>query len=140
MSLPNTLNTNEIKNAAGTEVEFQRLSTIGRTTEFAVIGESPSSPTRLKIAHQEIGVGHTKRRRSVVSFELSGPGGLNSDLTMTHKVQVTADVPIGNISGTGTLQAALAYLMSFLATTGVGTTVLFDGTGNGAKALIEGSL
>jgi hypothetical protein len=34
----------------------------------------------------------------------------------------------------------IAELQSFLSTTGAGTTVLFDGTGNGAVALLTGGL
>jgi hypothetical protein len=34
----------------------------------------------------------------------------------------------------------MAELMSFCATTGAATTVLFDGTGNGAATLLNGGL
>lgn len=67
--LSNTLNTNEIKNAAGTEQEFQRLSQADRETVFGLITESPALPHRLSIKHQESGSGLTKRRRSVVRFD-----------------------------------------------------------------------
>lgn len=45
--LSNTLVTNEVKNAAGTEVEFQRISTGTRSTEFAATSETPAAPNRL---------------------------------------------------------------------------------------------
>lgn len=55
--LSNTLNTNEVKDAAGTEVEFSRISTNGRSTEYAKVGEVPNAPYRLKVSHQETGSG-----------------------------------------------------------------------------------
>jgi len=66
--LSNTLVTNEIKDAAATEVEFQRLEQDGRATEFSKVGETPNAPYRLKVSHQEVGTGLDLRRRSRVGF------------------------------------------------------------------------
>jgi hypothetical protein len=41
---------------------------------------------------------------------------------------------------TAELANVIAELLSFVATTGAATTVLFDGTGNGAQSLIQGTL
>lgn len=138
--LSNTLNTNEIKNSAAAEVEFSRLSTNGRQTEFAQIGESPSAQHRLKISHLEAGVGLKKRRRSVVRFDKTVASTVDATTLCTCSAYVVLDTPIGALNAMTEPGHVLAELMSFLATTGAGTTVLFDGTGNGAKALLEGSL
>jgi hypothetical protein len=138
--LSNTLNTNEVKDNAGTEVEFTRLSTDGRTTEFAVIGEVPAYPKRLTIAHTESGAGVDKRRRSKVRFDISTVGSIDTSKTIQTSAYIVLDAPVGNISTDTQLRIALAYLMSFCASLGASTTILYDGTGNGAAALISGGL
>lgn len=138
--LNNTLNTNEIKNSAGTEVEFQRLSTSDRSTEYAQITESPAQPHRLKVSHQESGSGLTKRRRSVIRFDKVVPSTVDTTKTCTVSAYAVLDAPIGALGTTAEFANVIAELMSFCATTGAATTVLFDGTGNGATALIQGGL
>lgn len=135
--LSNTLNTNEVKNSAGTEVEFTRLSQEGRSTVFAQIAETPNTPHRLKISHQESGTGINLRRRSVVRIDKTTAGvtGLASD-----SFYIVGDIAVGNHANYDEPKNILAELLSFCATTGAGTTVLFDGSGNGATALLSGSL
>jgi len=53
---------------------------------------------------------------------------------------VVVDLPVGAMSANTESKHVLANLLSFCATTGAATTVLFDCTGNGAAALIDGSL
>lgn len=136
--LANTLNTNEIKNSAGTEQEFSRLSTSERQTEFAVISEAPNAPHRLKVSHLESGSGLTKRRRSLVRFDKT-IAGANTDPVVVSAYAVL-DIPIGNISSSTEPKNVLANLMSFLASLGASTTILYDCTGNGADVLINGGL
>lgn len=136
--LPTNLNTNEVKNAAGVEVEFTRLSTLDRSVTFAKVSEAPNQPYRLKVSHQESGVNSSKRRRSLVRFDIPVVG-------VDGKIENVAayavlDIPIGNIADLNVPTLAAAHLVSFLSTTGAGTTVLFDGTGYGAAAAINGSL
>jgi hypothetical protein len=138
--LTNTLSTNEIKNAAGTEQEFGRISSSERQTVFSLLTESPSAPHRLSIAHTEIGSGLTKRRRSVVRFDKTVISTVDSVTPVVVTAYAVLDAPVGALVASTELANVLANLMSFLATTGGGTTVLFDGTGNGATALIAGSL
>jgi len=137
--LSNTLNTNEIKNAAGAEREFTRLSTVGRSTEFGLITEAPAYPHRLKISHQETGSGTSLRRRSIVRFERTAGGLVDPTKTEKTSCYLVLDYPIGNITAVEAGEV-LANLLSFVATTGAATTVLFDGTGNGAVALLSGGL
>jgi hypothetical protein len=138
--LSNTLNTNEIKNSAGTEVEFSRLSTNERSTTYSQIGESPSAPHRLTIAHQETGTGMKKRRRSLVRFDKTVVSGVDSVTPITVSAYAVLDFPIGASTSSAEAANVVAELMSFLASLGASTTILYDGTGNGAASLLAGSL
>jgi len=67
--LPTHLTTNEVKNAAGTEVEFLRFDAAGRTVEFQQSAETPNLEHRLKTSHQESGSGVNERRRSMARVD-----------------------------------------------------------------------
>jgi hypothetical protein len=138
--LANTLNTNEIKNSAGTEVEFSRLSTSDRQTVFAQITETPSAPHRLSISHQESGSGLTKRRRSVVRFDKTVISSVDSVTPVTVSAYAVLDAPVGALTTATEMAHVLAELMSFMASLGASTTILYDGTGNGAATLLNGGL
>ena len=138
--LSNTLNTNEIKNAAGTEVEFSRLSTSARSTEFAQIGETPALPHRLTISHQEAGSGITKRRRSLVRFDKTVISTVDLVTPVTVSAYAVFDFPVGAMAAITEGTNVVAELMSFMASLGASTTILYDGTGNGANALLTGGL
>jgi len=138
--LVNTLNTNEIKNALGTEVEFDRLSIGARTTEYKSIVETPALPNRLIISHQETSTGVNRRRRSVVRFDKTVAGEVDMLTTMKGSAYVVLDIPIGLSTTTGLPKDLLAQLMSFVASLGASTTILYDGSGNGATALITGGI
>jgi hypothetical protein len=138
--LANTLNTNEIKNSAGTEVEFSRLSSSDRSTLFAQITETPSLPHRLTISHQEVGSGIKKRRRSVVRFDKTVMSGVDTTLPVTVSGYCVLDSPVGALTANTEPTHVLAELMSFMASLGASTTILYDGTGNGATTLLSGGL
>jgi len=138
--LSNSLNTNEIKNSAGTEVEFSRLSTSDRSTVFAQVAETPSQPHRLSISHQEVGSGMKKRRRSLVRFDKTVISGVDSATPITVSAYAVLDHPVGASTSNAEAANVLAELMSFLASLGASTTILYDGTGNGAAALLNGGL
>lgn len=138
--LTNTLNTNEIKNAAGTEVEFTRLSIGDRKTEFAMISETPALPNRLTIAHAESGSGISRRRRSVIRIDRTTAGEVDTTVNVKSSFYIVGDLPIGNLTASTAPKAALAQLMSFLASLGATTTILYDCTGNGADCLINGGI
>lgn len=138
--LSNTLNTNEVKNAAGTEVEFQSISQSERSRVFAQVSETPSLTHRLSISHQESGKLIGKRRRSLVRIDKTVISGVDSVTPITVSAYVVLDLPVGAMSAITEGTNVLAELQSFLSTTGAGTTVLFDGTGNGAQALLTGGL
>jgi hypothetical protein len=138
--LSNTLNTNEIKNSAGTEVEFSRLATGERSTVFAQITESPSLPHRLSVSHQESGVGIRKRRRSLVRFDKTIISTVDSVTPVTISAYAVLDAPVGALAASTELGNVLAELMSFMASLGASTTILYDCTGNGAATLLSGGL
>lgn len=138
--LSNTLNTNEIKNAAGTEQEFGRISSGERQTEFALLAETPYAPHRLTVKHVEVGSGITKRRRSLVRFDKTVISTVDSVTPVVISAYVVLDTPVGALVANTEPTNVLANLQSFLSTTGAATTVLFDGTGNGATALLTGGL
>lgn len=138
--LNNSLNTNEIKNSAGTEVEFSRLSVSERSTLYSQISETPSLPHRMTISHLEVGSGIKKRRRSVLRFDKTVISGVDSVTPITHSAYAVIDYAIGGASTAAEMTHVLAELMSFLASLGASTTILYDGTGNGATALLAGGL
>jgi len=140
MPIPTNLTTNEVKDSVGTEVEFNQLSVSGRSRAFLKVNETPGLPHRLTISHQESGSGTSKRRRSVVRVDLSVTGSY--DATKIEKVSfyIVGDIPIGNMSAVTNAQVALANLLSFCASQGASTTILYDCSGYGAGALISGSL
>lgn len=138
--LANSLVTNEIKNAAGTEVEFSRISQGERVTEFAQVGESPSYPHRMSVKHSETGTGTALRRRSLVRFDKAVAGQIDSTKPVTISAYAVVDLPIGNLSAYTEANNVVAELMSFCASLGASTTILYDCTGNGATTLVAGTL
>lgn len=138
--LSNTLVTNEIKNAAGTEVEFSRISIGDRKTEFAMVSETPALPNRLVISHVESGSGINRRRRSVVRFDKTTAGEVDTTQNVKSTAYLVLDAPIGNLTTSTALANVVAQLTSFVASLGASTTILYDGTGNGAVALISGGI
>jgi len=138
--LTNTLNTNEVKNASGTEVEFTRLSVGDRKTEFSQIGETPALPNRLAISHAESGTGITRRRRSVIRFDRTTAGELDTTVNVKSSAYLVLDSPIGNLTASTAAKAVLAQLVSFVASLGASTTILYDCTGNGADCLVNGGI
>lgn len=136
--LPTNLTTNEVKDSAGTEVEFLRIGTLDRSITFAQSGETPNAPHRLKISHLETGTGINLRRRSVVRVDKTVTG-----VSLTPRVvsaYLVLDTPVGDLSTQTEPTKAIAEIMSFCASLGASTTILYDGTGNGAAALIAGTL
>jgi len=140
MSLATSLNTNEIKNSAGTEVEFQRLSSKDRQVLYAQITEQYALPHRMTVSHQESGSGLKKRRRSVVRFDKTVMSTVDTTLPVTISAYTVLDTPVGALLATTEPAHVLAELMSFCASLGASTTILYDCTGNGAAALISGGL
>lgn len=138
--LPTTLNTNEVKNSAGAEQEFGRLSTSSRQLVFGLLAEVPSRPHRITVSHLETGAGINARRRSLVRVDKTIVGQVDNTATAKISAYAVVDVPVGQLTAVAEVSDTVANLVSFLASRGASTTILYDGTGCGAEALINGSL
>jgi len=138
MALPLNLTTNEVKVSAGTELEFIRRSSGDSVVVFQRSGEQPNLPHRITVKHSEVGSGTTKRRRSLLRIDLTVAGSDDSPVSIAAYAVI--DIPIGNLGNYNEPTNAMANLMSLLASQGASTTILYDGTGYGAAALINGSL
>lgn len=137
MAFPTNLVTNEVKDSTGTEVEYLRYSSPGSELVFAKSGEAPNLEDRLTVAHAEISAGVARRRRSKVGFSVDITG--NSGVIRTINVYQVADIPVGDISDLTVVTAVVAKLMSVIASKGASTTILYDCSGYGAEALVNGS-
>jgi len=135
-----TLNTNEVKDRSAAEVEFQSLDKQARSHEYALITEAPSLPHRLKISHLESGKGTKRRRRSVIRVDKTTISPVDSVTPIVHSAYVVLDLPVGGMSTTDEAKNVLAELTSFISTLGGTATLLYDGSGTGAAALITGGL
>jgi hypothetical protein len=136
--LATTLNTNEVKQRAGTEVEFQHLAQNDRSTEFGQITETPVGKHRLKVSHQEIGTGVEMRRRSasIITKKVAGVSGTYREI----KATVNLDIPVGDLATYDDVKDVLAEVGSFCFTAAGSTTFQYDGSGTGAAALLSGGL
>jgi hypothetical protein len=136
--LPTNLSTNEVKDAAGAELEFVRWAALDRKLVFASSGETEALPHRLTVNHQETGTGTDKVRRSVVRVDKSftGPSGKQRKVS----AYVVGVVPIGDQTDDTETEMVLANLISFVASKGASTTILYDTSGYGAECLRSGSL
>jgi len=134
-----TLNTNEVMNASGTEVEFQSRGITGNRHEFAKIGESPALPQRFKVEHLETGAGIRRVRQSVIRFDYSSKSDVDNATTVVDSAQLKLTHAVGAHLTDAEAKAVLAGLGSFAFTLGT-STFKYDGTGTGAAALLSGGL
>jgi len=141
MSLPTNLTTNEVKDAAGTEIEFLRFDAgQPRKLIYAKSGETPAYEHRLEIAHLESGTGLRRRRRSKVAVRIGHLSSVDSLTPVFTLGYIILDSPVGAITDLTVPAKCIANIMSFTASLGASTTILYDGTGYGAAALINGTL
>jgi hypothetical protein len=140
---PANLTTNEVKNAAGTEVEFLRLGALPgseRSMVFAKSGEVPAQQHRISVSHQESGSGLTARRRSVVRIDQTIAGQVDTTKLVKNSFYLVGDLAIGQLTALTVPTDLLANLVSLIASQGATTTILYDGTGYGASSILNGSL
>jgi len=137
--LTDPLVTNQVKNAAGTEVEFQGIDSVGRRKVFAKVGEVPSLQHRLTVSHQESGSGFKLRRRSMIRVDITSISTVDSVTPVTSSAVLYIDAPVGAILAMTEPANALAEVGSLVHTL-ASNTHLYDGTGNGAVALLGGTL
>jgi hypothetical protein len=58
----------------------------------------------------------------------------------TVSAYVVLDAPVGDLADADDIEDVIAELLSFCASTGADTTIKYDCSGNGAAALVAGSL
>lgn len=138
--LPAHLVTNEVKNAAGVEIEFNRTRNSDTGVGFSVKVPNPQLPHKVDFDHQIVGEGTSQRRRSRQRVEYTVPGCTDATKKAVCVCNITLDVPIGNIENFDAAKMALANSIALLASTGADTVVKFDCTGVGADCLINGTL
>lgn len=134
-----SLNANEVKNSAGTEIEFSHIEYgKGRSRLFAQIAETPNLQHRINLGHTEIGKAEDMRRRSTigVSKEIIGVSGKKRKCYY----YIVGDIPVGDMSSMTEPTNVLAELGSLVFLKGGTTTFNFDGTGTGATVLLNGEL
>jgi hypothetical protein len=140
MSLETNLTDSEVLDSSSAELEFNHVRTEGAKRFLTVAGGNPSLPYDLTFGHQVIGAGINKRRRSMVRFDRSLIGEVDSDVVVVGSMYTVADIPIGNLDSYTEMISLLANLASILATAKGGATLAIDGTSPGADVLINGVL
>jgi len=135
--LPTNLNTGEVRNGAGAEVEFVRFLQKDRELAFQQSGELPHLPHRLSIKHAETGTGASRRRRSVIRIDKGSLSAVDTVTPVVTSTYVVLDAPVGHLTTDAEIITVLAELNSFVAT--LGAAILLDGTGNGTVVLRNGS-
>jgi hypothetical protein len=140
MALPTNLTTNEVKNASGTEVEFLHFDAPPRGKIYHNAAVAPSEPQRIRFSHEESGISLKNKRRSLMETSIGVTG--NDALGTPGKIVIrtVAEIPLGLLADFNDVAKAMAYHVSLLASQGASTTILYDGTGYGAAALINGTL
>lgn len=136
--LSNTLVTNEVKDAAGVEVEFERISMSGQQTIYRKVGEAAGLPYRLTISHSRSGKDNNAIRSSVVRFDVTSEN--TAGVKVATEAHVVLRFPEGVADNYDDAKKCLAHLMSFIANTGADTAIKFDCTGNGAATLLNETL
>jgi hypothetical protein len=136
--LPNTLVTNEVKNASGVEQEFARQKEEGPSVQFVHKTAAPNLPHYIRFSHREVGKDAELRRQSVreVVKTVIGVSGVQRKVIDRH----TTDFPIGDLADMTEPKNVMAEGGSLDYTLTGTATFLYDGTGNGSSALLEGSI
>ena len=138
--LPTNLTTNEVKNSAGTEVEFLHSSFLPRGVIYQKSGEVPSLTQRITFSHAETGSGARLVRRSVMRVDYTSLSQVDLVTPITDSFYVVGVINSGHHTDLVVPTTACAYLTSLIASDGSGTTILYAGTGTAASALINGTL
>jgi hypothetical protein len=75
-----------------------------------------------------------------VRFDLVTESDVDEQTPITTSAYLVIDIPTGLSNDYDTAKKALANLLSLCASTGANTTILYDCSGYGASALINGTL
>jgi hypothetical protein len=80
------------------------------------------------------------RRRSVVRVDKDVISLVDNVSKVRVSVYMVLDSPVGALTTNAEPTNIIANLLSFCASLGATTTILYDGTGNGAATLLNGDL
>jgi hypothetical protein len=138
--LSDSLVTNEIKNAAGTEIEFSRRSQGVNETEYYALSEGATTEHTMRIKHAVSGTGRNKVQSSAIRFDKTVISTVDLITPCIHSFYFVLKSPIGLMLAKDESKNVIAEGMSFLASLGANTTILYDCSGNGALSLINRSL
>jgi len=137
--LSDTLNTNEVKDAAGVEVEFERKLANDRSKVYQEIDGAYATPHLITVSHSETGTGLKQVRRSLARVDLTVISDVDDVTPVTASAYKVVSIPQGALLTNAAAKKVLAELDSFCSTLGT-STILLDGTGLGNAALLAGSL
>jgi len=137
--LPDTLNTNQVRTSAGVEVELQLTLNEGRLKQWEKFPAVPSKPIKLVVQHQVISKDFKERRRSKIGVAIRHASEVDPTILVDSQAYIVIDTPQGAMNTTTVLADSIAMLLSFVGTTD-GTTLLLNGNGNGAQALLNGAM
>lgn len=138
---PTHLTTNEVKDRTGAEVECSRIDPIaGRGLRFQSSASLGTAyPLIVSVNHDTAGSGLKLIRRSVLRVDKTRLSQVDGVTPITISVYTVAVIPLGHLTDQNTVADVIAHNNSLMASKGASTTILYDGTGYGAAALIEGS-
>jgi hypothetical protein len=139
--LPDSLNTNQIRNSAGTEIEFEiHEGPVGRLRKWRQVAMIPYLGHYLTVSHQEVGSGLKLVRRSLVRFDKTVLSTVDNLTPVTISAYTVLVAPVGALATLAEPTTVLAELHSLNASVASATALTLDGTGNGSIALINGSM
>lgn len=134
------LNTNEVKNSAGTAVPFTQVRKKPSGVTYEQTGGNPSLMQVIEVDHEIIGSGSklVRNSRVQIKYPILGNDGITK---VTVVANLKLSVPVGQINDLAAPKNVLAYMGQLLANkAGAGTTVVLDGTSTLAVPLAAGSL
>jgi hypothetical protein len=139
--LPDNLTANQIKNRSGTEREFAYVDGPGGRSRIYKDTTMPLNlPCYITVQHRIVGKGLDAVRQSNITIDKTVVSATDPTKTVHIRESRTKYVPEAHISSMNDTQDVSAFMNSFCATDGTGTTVLFAGTGLGTEALDNGTL
>lgn len=141
--LPDNLDTNQVRNRLGAEVEFVYQD--GAGGQFRVYKRKNGAPNLIEtitVQHRTVGKGTERVRQSNISIVKE----VVSDTDPTKRAIIRQSksfwVPEGHLADLDDVKDVDAYMNTFCAQTSAGTSgvLVMDGTGLGAEALINGTI
>lgn len=76
----------------------------------------------------------------MIKFDKTLLSTVDSATSVIDSVYIVKDTPVGALLALTEPTHNIAQLMSFVASLGASTTILYDGTGNGAQVLLNGDI